>query len=163
MVMSKSYDEAQTWDIPPSFTQFHGRLLDLCMNPPTIQNVPGLEKEGTVLTPKDIDSLITMVKQEFVASFLKELKSPEVPDAEPHVFDVYLMKVAANLSTLRRPKLLFVCPGEGLLFGGMDARNWTEAHCGQWTPICMSERLQACQARLESCKRYGIPKPQHHH
>ena len=104
MVTSESYDAAQEWGVSPSFTEFHGRLLDLCLNPPTYQTVPTLEHDGTVLTLKDIDSLVKMVELEFVASFTKELQATEVEDTQPHVFDVYLMKVTTKSITFQSHK-----------------------------------------------------------
>ncbi|CAB9513161.1 polymerase alpha-associated DNA helicase A [Seminavis robusta] len=108
-----TYEAAEELGLPKSFTPFHARLFDLCLSEishsysheSTDAIIPPLESEnGKVLTLKDLSTLALMTEREFVASLRQDLKGPtEASDqAEPHVFDVYLMKITLDSTTLRR-------------------------------------------------------------
>jgi hypothetical protein len=98
-----SFHAAIKMGLPRSFSQFHGRLLDLCLEAQGGRTsrstsgdrvVPTLEQDGRILTHRDLKSLTTMVELEFLASMKQELEGSESSDkAEPHVFDIFLMKV----------------------------------------------------------------------
>ena len=95
-----SYEVARQIGLPQSFSEYHGRLFDLCLiETGAIRSTTNhslqahdLEQGGTILTRKDLKTLSTMAELEFLASINQELNGTETSDnAEPHVFDVFLM------------------------------------------------------------------------
>jgi hypothetical protein len=95
-----SYQAATELGLPESFSECHGRLLDFCLIEtgaiPSKTNhavqARDLEQGGTILTQNDLRTLSTMAELEFLASMNQELNGTETSEnAEPHVFDVFLM------------------------------------------------------------------------
>lgn len=101
---SGSYEAACEWGLGKSFTPFHGQLLDLCLNPPPNYSIPSLEKNGVILTTNDLIALRIMTEVEFMASYHQALLGTETGDAEPRIFDVYLMQTILNQTTIRGSK-----------------------------------------------------------